>query len=392
MPKQSSYETTKAIPEDFKQTMFSKDLPQSTEALQKMENFIMGLQSRIVKHLEDVEATAPSAASVAPASITMNNIPQPVETEAKKFSIERSYRNKIGGMSGGGVVAVLQDGRVYEKAGVNTSVICGEMPYSRLHNMRADHSRLNELLQKHYTDSPKEHGCPFAAAGISLVLHPHNPHAPTVHANYRMFQVTLGDEHIWWFGGGSDLTPTYTSPDSFLPRHFHSLLKHSCDEMQAEQPALKFPGLYQHFKEWCDKYFYLPHRNETRGIGGVFFDDMDTETTGLNQEQLFKLVTHLGDHFPASYFPLVRATAGIPYTEEQKRYQQLRRGRYVEFNVMIDRGTKFGLEMPSSAGIRTEQILMSLPLTARYEYMFTPAPGSPEAVTQEILKTPIDWV
>jgi coproporphyrinogen III oxidase len=356
-----------------------------------MEVFIMGLQQTIVDHLENVEATAAAATSVAPSSTTINNIPQPVSTPAARFNIDRSHRNPDTGMGGGGVVAVLQEGRVFEKAGVNTSVISGMMPLARLQNMRVDHAGLRELLRKHESATAGESsGCPFTAAGISLVLHPHNPHAPTVHANYRMFEVNVGGERVWWFGGGSDLTPTYTSADDFMPLHFHGLHKATCDELQAAQDGLKVDNLYSHLKAWCDDYFYLPHRGETRGVGGIFFDDMDVETAGWGQEELFKMVMRFGDLFPASYFPLVEATAGKAYTEEEKRYQQLRRGRYVEFNVMIDRGTKFGLQMPNS--IRTEQILMSLPLTARYEYMFTPEQGSPEAVTQEILQKPIKWV
>ncbi len=206
-------------------------------------------------------------------------------------------------------------------------------------------------------------------------------------------ELTTGNHKVWWFGGGSDLTPTYVVEEDGV--HFHSVLKHNCDthdpfimgdlsssssssSIAAAAAASSHAGsageykgaLYPRFKAWADRYFFIPHRGEARGIGGIFFDDLDTSTTAMSQEALARFVTACGDHFSASYFPIVRKRAGESYTEEQKRFQQLRRGRYVEFNVMYDRGTKFGLEMPSSAGIRTEAILMSLPLTARYEYWY----------------------
>jgi coproporphyrinogen III oxidase len=319
-------------------------------------------------------------------------------------------------MLGGGCVAVLQGGNIFEKAGCNTSVIHGMMPIDRLHNMRADHQNLHQVLST-LTEEEKQKGLPFSVAGISLVFHPHNPHQPTVHANYRMFQIhpnrkasnlnptnqDEGDDSIYWFGGGSDLTPTYiesSGENSQYGKHFHNVLKTVLNQKQAELGVeLKFSNnkrgdfnnFYDFTKSWCDEYFYLPHRNETRGLGGIFYDDFDFHSTGLSQNQMFDFVTTLGDSFASSYFPLIVANSQKTFTPEQKQFQQLRRGRYVEFNVMYDRGTKFGLQMPSTAAIRVEQILMSLPLTARYEYCHSPEVGSPEANTLEILRKPISW-
>eukprot|EP00461_Guttulinopsis_vulgaris_P000434 UN00434 len=283
------------------------------------------------------------------------------------------------------------------------------MPAERLQHMCADHKGLHNVLST-LSDDEKKNGLPFSVAGISLVFHPHNPHHPTVHANWRMFQIHLsalkpGADDLYWFGGGSDLTPTYIEqlgPNSIYGEHFHGVLKHVLDTHEESlNKQLKWQetpnadgsvdSLYDFTKKWCDKYFYLPHRQETRGLGGVFYDDFDTTSTNLTQPELFNIVTSLGDSFAASYFPLLVANADKTFTAEEKQFQQLRRGRYVEFNVMYDRGTKFGLAMPSNAHIRTEQILMSLPLTARYEYCHTPVPGSPEANTLSILQDPVQW-
>lgn len=425
LPKVSSLELCNDIESGDNQDLFSAQLPVKTKSLQRMERFIMNLQASLVSHIEALEAELPVAESLqqGPESHDITNIPvvkKSLKGPAPKFSIERSNRDPSSGMLGGGVVAVLQGGNVFEKAGCNTSVIHGVMPVERLNNMRADHKGLKEVLQG-LSDEDKAKGLPFSVAGISLVFHPHNPHHPTVHANYRLFQIHKpknsstalsldedDNDSVYWFGGGSDLTPTYIEEEgenSQYGQHFHGVLNQVMTQVQEQFPAGKLnlqsremssPGknthLYNFTKKWCDEYFYLPHRNETRGLGGIFYDDFDQHSTGLEQKELFKMVTSLGDSFASSYFPLIVANQTKPFTPEQKQFQQLRRGRYVEFNVMYDRGTKFGLQMPKTAAIRVEQILMSLPLTARYEYCHTPEPNSPEANTLKILAKPVEWV
>lgn len=418
LPCRTSLHRVNNIGDEERASLFSAQLPHTNASLQKMEHFIMGIQSTLVGHIEQLEQELTPAYKLQQGSEShdITNIPvvKRNKKEAPKFLIERSSRDPNSGMLGGGVVAVLQGGNVFEKAGCNTSVIHGMMPMDRLQHMRADHQTLKEILPT-LSEEQKKAGLPFSVAGISLVFHPHNPHHPTTHANWRMFQIHTSAlnkdggnqfEDIYWFGGGSDLTPTYIEqhgPNSIYGEHFHGALKHVLDTneehfnkqlkwQQQQQPdGSEAPSLYEHTKSWCDKYFYLPHRNETRGLGGVFYDDFDAQSTGLTQGELFNMVTQLGDSFAASYFPLIVANADKTYTAEEKQFQQLRRGRYVEFNVMYDRGTKFGLAMPSSAHIRTEQILMSLPLTARYEYCHTPEVGSPEANTLQILSNPVNW-
>lgn len=397
VPKTPSFAKFETATQAERAALFSKallvDNSDAPSHVPSMEYFVRNLQRTICGHLEGVEASASSQ-------------------KGAKFRYEESVRDPATGMSGGGIVSVLQEGAVYEKAGVNVSVIHGKMPIERLVNMRADHKDLRDHLTGAGAGSSASRPAhfPFAVAGISLVLHPYSPHVPTTHANYRLFEVDLGPRKVWWMGGGSDLTPTYVQDKD--ARHFHSVLKQGCD---AHDPVLKglgggtvpplFQGVsaprqapadykgvvYPKFKSWCDTYFRIPHRNESRGIGGIFFDDLDPATTGMSERGLKEFVTSCGDLFSASYFPVVRSNLGRKHTDEEKRFQQLRRGRYVEFNLMYDRGTKFGLEMPASAGIRTEAILMSLPLTARYEYKHTPAAGSPEARTQSILQNPLEW-
>ena len=255
-------------------------------------------------------------------------------------------------------------------------------------------------------------GLPFFAAGISLVVHPRNPHAPTVHVNYRYFEITepvpshpSGEKKqedpaasappkvlAWWFGGGSDLTPSYLYEQDAL--HFHSSLKEACDA----HGKLIYPT----FKKWCDEYFYIPHRSETRGVGGIFFDDMnegaharlpssDVAPRPNTPSEIFNLVKDLGDAFLPSYLPILTARHSMPYTPQQRRWQLIRRGRYVEFNLVYDRGTKFGLMTP---GARIESILMSLPETARWEYMceLGEDEGTEEGKLVKVLKAPREWV
>jgi len=250
---------------------------------------------------------------------------------------------------GGGRTRILIDGGVFEKAGVNFSDVQGQM-------------------SEEFAKQVPGEGRDFTACGVSLVLHPRNPMVPTVHANFRY--LTKGDRQ--WFGGGADLTPYYPYREDVI--HFHSVWKRICTK---HAPLID----YQHLKRWCDEYFFLPHRNETRGVGGIFFDYLEGEI-----EKVFDFVRDCGGAFLESYLPIAFRRRGEPYTEEHKDFQEYRRGRYVEFNLLYDRGTVFGLK----TGGRVESILMSLPKHARWLYDFKPAPGSREAELDEYLK-PHDW-
>ena len=263
---------------------------------------------------------------------------------------------------GGGWSRVLQGGRVFEKAGVNVSAVHGELTDQAAAAMRARKADLPDARH-------------FFATGISLVIHPHNPMAPTAHANYRYFE--LGDGEACWFGGGADLTPAYLFEDDAV--HFHGHLKDACDRTD--------PGFYPRFKAWCDRYFVLPHRGESRGVGGIFFDDLEPDETH-DIEALHGFAADCAAAFVPSYLPIVERRHMLPFGEEQRRWQQLRRGRYVEFNLVWDRGTTFGLRTDA----RTESVLMSLPLTARWEYDHHPEPGSPEAQMLQVLREPRDWL
>ena len=270
---------------------------------------------------------------------------------------------------GGGISKVLQDGKVFEKAGVNTSIVYGTLPRAAIEKMRVNHKALD----------PDVDSLEFFAAGISMVLHPQNPMAPTVHLNYRYFETMDADGNCnaWWFGGGTDLTPTYLFDEDAI--HFHKTIKQACDKHDR--------SYYSRFKAWCDKYFYIPHRGESRGVGGIFFDDLDAAEK--DQEQLFAFVKDCAQAFLPSYMPIVTKRKDMPFSAQEKHWQQLRRGRYVEFNLVNDRGTSFGLNTP---GARVESILMSLPLTSRWEYMHEPAPGGREERLLAVLKQPVEWV
>ncbi|KAI9834498.1 MAG: Coproporphyrinogen-III oxidase [Phylliscum demangeonii] len=275
---------------------------------------------------------------------------------------------------GGGISCVLQDGRVFEKAGVNTSVVYGRLPPAAIAQMRVHHPTMD----------PDADGLDFFAAGLSMVLHPHNPHAPTVHLNYRYFETSHDDGRPagWWFGGGTDLTPAYLEEDDV--RHFHAVIKAACDRHDA--------GYYPRFKRWCDDYFTVRHRAESRGVGGIFFDDLDgaadDDGQSKDQDQLFRFVQDCCTAFLPSYLPILRRRIHTPFTPHEKEWQQLRRGRYVEFNLVHDRGTSFGLHTP---GARVESILVSLPLTAKWMYMHEPEPGSREERLLRVLRQPVDW-
>ena len=269
---------------------------------------------------------------------------------------------------GGGISCVLQSGDVFEKAGVNTSIVYGTLPRPAIEKMRVNHKALD----------PDVESLEFFAAGLSCVLHPQNPNAPTVHFNYRYFETmdAQGNCNASWFGGGTDLTPSYLYDEDVI--HFHRTIKEACDKHDR--------GYYSRFKQWCDKYFYIPHRGECRGVGGIFFDDLDEEEK--DQEELFSFVKDCLTAFLPSYLPLIERRKDMPFTEREKEWQQLRRGRYVEFNLVHDRGTSFGLNTPSA---RVESILMSLPLTARWMYMHEPGKTSREERILKVLKTPMDW-
>ena len=259
---------------------------------------------------------------------------------------------------GGGESRVLRDGAVFEQAGINFShVMGGKLPAS------ATAQRL-ELA-----------GAGFEATGVSLVIHPRNPYVPTSHANVRYFvAVRDGEPLAWWFGGAFDLTPCYAFEDDVL--HWHRTAKSACDPFGAD--------VYARYKDWCDRYFFLKHRGETRGVGGLFFDDLNE----WGFEQSFAFMQAVGDHYLPGYMPIVELRKDTPYGERERQFQLYRRGRYVEFNLVYDRGTLFGLQ----SGGRTESVLMSLPPLVRWEYDYRPEPGTPEARLYERFLQPRDWL
>ena len=252
---------------------------------------------------------------------------------------------------GGGRTRILTEGAIFEKAGVNFSAVHGEAP-----------------------ESTAEKGITFFATGISLVLHPRSPKIPTVHANFRYFEQS---DRAAWFGGGADLTPYYLDEED--ASHFHRTFKLACDKHDL--------SYYPRFKKWCDEYFYIKHREETRGIGGIFFDNLSA-TAQRDRENIFAFVQDAAHAFLPAYVPIVEKHRDESYTDEEKHWQLLRRGRYVEFNLVYDRGTRFGLETNG----RTESILMSLPAVARWEYDVHPTPGSQEAKLEAVLRQPREWV
>ncbi len=253
---------------------------------------------------------------------------------------------------GGGESRILSDGAVFERAGVSVSHVFGEKIPPSASNLR-----------------PEIAGAPFEAMGLSLVFHPRNPYAPTTHCNVRFLiaRPATGAE-VWWFGGGFDLTPHYPYDEDVL--HWHRTARDACQEFGAD--------VYEKYKDWCDRYFFLPHRNETRGVGGLFFDDLNEG--GFSR--CFAFQRSVGDHFLPAFAPILERRRDLPYGDRERQFQLYRRGRYVEFNLVYDRGTLFGLQ---SRG-RTESILMSLPPIVRWEYDWHPTPGSPEARLNEYLR------
>jgi coproporphyrinogen III oxidase len=259
---------------------------------------------------------------------------------------------------GGGITRVIANGNVIEKGGVNFSAVWGVTPDPVLKSMQLESAE------------PPD----FFATGVSIVLHPFSPMVPIIHMNVRYFEMTNG---VWWFGGGIDLTPHYVNGED--ARYFHQTLKTICDNHH--------PSYYPEFKNWADDYFFLKHRKETRGIGGIFFDYLKGEG-GFTRESRFEFVKALGSAFGPLYTHFMKKNVSHPFTEKEKQWQLLRRGRYVEFNLVWDRGTKFGLDTDG----RTESILMSLPPQAEWTYNFQAEPGTEEEKTLSLLKKGINWI
>ena len=258
---------------------------------------------------------------------------------------------------GGGRSRVLKNGAVIEQGGVNFSHVFGD-----------------QLPASATAARPELAGRSFEAMGVSLVIHPHNPYVPTSHANVRFFvSEKPGEDPIWWFGGGFDLTPYYG--DKTDCKHWHQVAKAACEPSG--------PDIYSRFKQWCDDYFYLKHRDETRGVGGLFFDDFNE----LGFDDSFALMRRVGDAYLDAYRPIITRQKNKAFGERERQFQLYRRGRYVEFNLVYDRGTLFGLQ----TGGRTESILMSMPPLVRWEYDWHPKPNTPEAELYDTFLTPQDW-
>jgi coproporphyrinogen III oxidase len=298
--------------------------------------FLQGLQARIVAGLEAVDGTP--------------------------FATDRWDRPE----GGGGISRVLEEGRVFERAGVLFSHVTGD--------------RLPASASAHRQGLA---GRAFEAMGVSLVLHPRNPYVPTVHLNVRCFIAaarpdaapgTPDADPVWWFGGGMDLTPYYGFEQDAV--RFHSVCRQALEPFGAE--------LHPRFKKWCDEYFYLKHRNEPRGVGGIFYDDFSE----LGFERSFAMTRSVGDAFIEAYVPIVEQRMDTPFGERERDFQAYRRGRYVEFNLVFDRGTLFGLQ----SGGRTESILCSMPPVVKWRYMWQPEPGTPEAQLYTDFLRPRDWV
>jgi len=259
---------------------------------------------------------------------------------------------------GGGRTRVLSGGAVFEQAGVNFSHVHGD-----------------QLPPSATRARPELAGCGFEALGVSLVIHPLNPHVPTSHANVRYFHADrAGGEPVWWFGGGYDLTPYYPVREDVV--HWHRTARAACAPFGEE--------VYPRYKQWCDEYFYIRHRAEPRGVGGLFFDDLNE----WGFERCFAFLQAVGDSYLDAYLPIVARRKADAWTEAQREFQLYRRGRYVEFNLVYDRGTLFGLQ----SGGRTESILMSLPPRVAWRYDWQPVPGSPEAELYEVYLQPRDWL
>lgn len=295
----------------------------------EIKQFLLGLQAHICQQLEILDGGA-------------------------QFQYDHWQRES----GGGGLSRLLTDGQVFEQAGVNFSRVYGDgLPASATHNR------------------PELAGRSYQAMGVSLVVHPLNPYVPTSHANVRFFIAEKpGSEPIWWFGGGFDLTPYYGFVEDAV--HWHQTCADICAPFGSD--------VYANYKKWCDDYFYLKHRNEQRGIGGLFFDDLHQP----NFSSCFRFMQAVGNGFLSAYNPIVQRRRNTPYTDRERQFQLYRRGRYVEFNLLWDRGTLFGIQ----SGGRTESILMSMPPLVRFEYDYHPTPGSPEAALYEQFLPVQDWL
>ena len=301
----------------------------NNDDINKVKDYLLNLQDQICLALENEDGTA-------------------------KFAEDLWERPE----GGGGRSRILENGEVFEQAGVNFSYVRGiNLPASAT-------AKRPELVNRQ-----------FYAMGVSLVIHPKNPYIPTSHANVRfLIAEKEGAPAIWWFGGGFDLTPFYPFKEDVI--HWHTTAQNACESFGQD--------VYPTYKKWCDDYFYLPHRHETRGVGGLFFDDLNE----WGFEQSFAFMQSVGNHYTKAYIPIVQKRKGMPYTERERHFQLYRRGRYVEFNLVYDRGTLFGLQ---SNG-RTESILMSMPPLARWQYNWSPEPGSPEADLYETYLKPQNWL
>ena len=280
------------------------------------------------------------------------------ELDGKAFITDSWTKPADAKLKGDGRSRILEEGNILERGGVGFSHVRGDAmpPSASAHR-------------------PELAGRAFEAMGVSLVFHPRNPHIPTVHLNVRCFIAQAeGKDPVWWFGGGMDLTPYYG--DEADCQHFHQTCKNALDPYN--------PELHPRFKKWCDEYFYLKHRDEPRGIGGIFYDDFSE----LGFEKSFEMTRAVGDAFLDAYLPIVKKHQNDPYTEDQREFQAFRRGRYVEFNLVFDRGTLFGLQ----SGGRTESILMSMPPVVRWGYDWKPAANSPEARLYTDFLKPKDWI
>ena len=301
----------------------------STPSVEAVKEYLVALQDRITTALEREDGTG----------------------RFRQDSWERPE-------GGGGQTRILTGGSVFEQAGVNFSHVLGE------------HLPPSATAQR-----PELAGRSFEALGVSLVIHPHNPYVPTCHCNVRFLIASKADvESVWWFGGGFDLTPYYGFEDDAV--HWHKTAKAACDPFGEVY--------YARFKKWCDEYFYIKHRNEPRGVGGLFFDDLNENSF----DHCFGFTQSVGDHLLPAYLPIVERRKDTPYGQRERDFQCYRRGRYVEFNLVYDRGTLFGLQ----SGGRTESILMSLPPRVSWRYDWQPEPGSPEAKLYEIFLKPRDWL
>lgn len=298
---------------------------------EKFVTYIRNLQNEITSALEEIDGSA-------------------------KFKEDNWTRAE----GGGGRTRVIENGAVFEKGGVNISEVFGKLP---------------ESMQQYFGVKDAD----FFACGLSLVLHPKNPFVPTVHANWRYFEMYDSEGNVVdsWFGGGQDLTPYYLFEED--AKHFHKVCKSACDRHHA--------SFYETYKKRCDQYFWNTHREEARGIGGLFFDYLKT-SEGMTMQNWYDFVTEIGNSFLDCYLPIVQTRKGIPYSEENRNWQEIRRGRYVEFNLVHDKGTLFGLKTNG----RIESILMSLPPVVQWKYDHHPEAGSEEEKLISVLKHPKDWI